>query len=185
MDQLCLRHESVSVPSLGHFYLLIDITHRDGDRLLQVCDSFIALLQLSLNSSNGQLEELVLPLGFNDLVLEEVFVLFEGGRAGLPMLDLLAEILLFLRHLHTLLVQAVHLLIQLVDHFILESVVAVFGVEFLDQRLQLLLLGLNIDGVTFEVVVLLLLQLIVKLSVELFDNGVQISLRLGHFRLEH
>ena len=51
------------------------------------------------------------------------------------MLDLLVKLLLLRLHLYALLVQAVDLLVQLVDGLVLESVVAVFGVELLNERL--------------------------------------------------
>lgn len=113
-----------------------------------------------------------MSLGLDNLVLEEVFVLLKGSCTGLPVLDLFVQVLLFLRHLHSLFVEAVHLLVQLVDHLILECVVAVFGIQLLDQRLQLLLLSLHVDRVALEVVVLLLFQLTVKLGVELLNHGV-------------
>ena len=91
------------------------------------------------------------------------------------MLDLLVELLLLRLHLHTLLVETVHLLVQLVDGLVLERVIAVFGIQLLNERLQLLLLRLHVDGVAFEVVVLLLLELPVELDVELGDDLVELA----------
>ena len=51
----------------------------------------------------------------------------------------------------------IHLLIESVDGFILECVITVLGVKLLNERLQLLLLGLYVDGIAFEVLVLLFL----------------------------
>ena len=64
-------------------------------------------------------------------------------------------------------------MIQLVDCFILQGIVAVLCVQLLNQGLQLLLLCLHINGVTLEVVVLLLLELMIQLGVKIFDNVVE------------
>ena len=86
-----------------------------------------------------------MSLGLVDLVLKEVLVLFESSGASLPVLDLLIQLLFLVVHLHSFFVQAINFLIQLVDHLILQSVVAILGVELLDQCLQLSFLGLHID----------------------------------------
>ena len=65
------------------------------------------------------------------------------------MLDFFAQLLLFVFNLGTELVQSVHLLVQLVNCLVLQRVIAVFGVKLLDQSLELLLLGLDVDRVTF------------------------------------
>ena len=60
-------------------------------------------------------------------------------------------------HLFNVFVLLIHLLIKSVDGFILECVITVLGVKLLNERLQLLLLGLYVDGIAFEVLVLLFL----------------------------
>lgn len=118
------------------------------------------------------------------MVLQEVLVLLEGGRTRLPVLNFLIKIFFFLCHFDPFLVQTVNFLIQFVNHLILESVVAVLSVEFLNERLQLLLFRLHVDRVALEVVMLLLFQLAIELRVEFLDHGVEVSLSLRDFGAE-
>ena len=75
------------------------------------------------------------------------------------MLDLIAQFLFLSLDLGTKLVQAVDLLVQLIDGLVFERIVAVFGIQFLDESLEFLLLSFHINGVAFQIVVLLLLEL--------------------------
>ena len=77
-----------------HFKLLIDVGHSDGNRLVQFLDCLLTLLELTLDAADGQLQQFVLSFRLDDLVLQEVFVLFEGLSTCHPMLDLLIELLL-------------------------------------------------------------------------------------------
>ena len=174
MHHLCLRHKSVAL-GLLELNLLIDVAHSDRCRLVQLLDGLVARLKLALNAADRKFEQLVLPLRLNDLRLQEVLVLLEGLRTRHPVLDLLVELLLLRLHLYALLVETIHLLVQLVDGLVLESVVAVFGVQLLNERLQLLLLRLHVDGVALQVVVFLLLELPVELDVELGDDLVELA----------
>ena len=61
--------------------------------------------------------------------------------------------------LSTELVQAVYLLVQLVDCLVFECIVAILGIQLLDESLELLLLRFHVDGVAFKVVMLLFLEL--------------------------
>ena len=106
--------------------MLINVCHRNRYRLVQLLDLLVACLKLTLNATNSQLEEFVLPLGLNYLCLQEVLVLFEGLGSGHPVFDLFVELLFLGFHFDSLLIEAVHFLIELVDGFILESVVAIF-----------------------------------------------------------
>jgi len=179
-----LGHECVAGMLLPlQLKLLVDVRHRDRNRLVQLFDLLVARLEFALNPPNSQLEQLVLPLRFDNLRLKEVFVLLKGMRSGHPVLDFVVEFLLFLLHLDPLLVEAVHLLIEFVDRFVLQRVVAVLGVQLLDQGLQLFLLCFDVDRVPLEVVVLLLLQLSVQFYVQVFYHVVQLPLGFLDLRL--
>ena len=102
-----------------------------------------------MNPANSQLQKLILSLGLDDLILEEVLVLLKCLSTRNPMLVLLAELLFLILHFLSLSVQAIHLLIQLVDGLVLQRVIAIFGVQLLDQSLELLFLRLDINGVSF------------------------------------
>ena len=82
------------------------------------------------------------------------------------MLNLIVKLLFFIFHLYSLFVQTVDFLVELVDSFIFESIVAIFCVQLLNQSLELLFLCLNIDGVTFKIVMLLFLELLVKFFIK-------------------
>lgn len=60
------------------FKLLIDVGHCDRNRLVKFFDGLISLLEFSLNAADCKLEQLVLTLGFDDLVLQKVLVLLES-----------------------------------------------------------------------------------------------------------
>ena len=77
-----------------HFKLLINVGHGNGNRLIQFFDCLLALLKLTLDAADGQLQQFVLSFRLDDLVLQEVFVLFEGLSTCHPMLDLLIQLLL-------------------------------------------------------------------------------------------
>ena len=136
-----------------------------------------------MDPSNGQLEEFVLPLRFDDLILKKVLVLFESLCARRPMLDLLVKLLLFILNLLPLAVQTVHLLVQLVNGLVLQCIVAILGVELLNERFQFFLLCLHVDRVAFQIVVLLLFQLLIKLGVQLFDHIVKFLLSVLQIRV--
>ena len=141
--------------------MLIHVCHSDRHWFVQLFNGLVTLLELALDSSNSELQKLVLSLRLDDLVLKEVLILLESLSTGHPVLDLLVERKLLILDLLTLLVKTINLLIQLVDSLVLQSIVTVFRVQLLDQSLQLLLLRLDVDGVTFEIVVLLFLELVV------------------------
>ena len=77
-----------------HFKLLIDVGHGNGNRLIQILDRLLALLKLTLDAADGQLQQFVLSFRLDDLVLQEVLVLLEGLSTCHPMLDLLIQLLL-------------------------------------------------------------------------------------------
>ena len=117
------------------------------------------------------------------MVLQEVLILLESLRTGHPVLDLLVEFLFLILDLLTLLIKAINLLVQLVNSLILKCVVAVLGVQLLDQSLQLLLLRLHIDGVAFQIVMFLLLELVIKLGVQLLNDFIELLLGLRNERV--
>ena len=117
------------------------------------------------------------------MVLQEVLILLESLRTGHPVLDLLVEFLFLILDLLTLLIKAINLLVQLVNSLILKCVVAVLGVQLLDQSLQLLLLRLHIDGVAFQIVMFLLLELVIKLGVQLLNDLIKLLLGLRNKRV--
>ena len=132
--KLSLCHEScrASHPCFLKLDLLVDVGHSDGHWLIKVLNDLVFLLELALDAPDRQLEQLVLPFGLNDLVLEEIFVLLESLSTGHPVLDLLVQLLLFSLHFDSLLVQGIHLLVQVVDRLVLERVVRVLGVQLLN-----------------------------------------------------
>ena len=77
-----------------HFKLLIDVGHGNGNRLIHFLDCLLTLLKLTLDAADGQLQQFVLSFRLDDLVLQEVFVLFKGLSTCHPMLDLLIQFLL-------------------------------------------------------------------------------------------
>ena len=117
------------------------------------------------------------------MVLQEVLILLESLRTGHPVLDLLVEFLFLILDLLTLLIKAINLLVQLVNSLILKCVVAVLGVQLLDQSLQLLLLRLHIDGVAFQIVMFLLLELVIKLGIQLLNDFIELLLGLRNERV--
>ena len=78
------------------------------------------------------------------------------------MLDLFAELLLLILNLLSLSVHTIYLLVQFVNSLILQRIVAILRIQFLNQCLKLLLLRLDIDGVSLKIVMLLLLELVVE-----------------------
>ena len=82
----------------------------------------------------------------------------------------------FLLHLDSFFVQAVDFLVQLVNRFILESVIAVFCIQFLNQSLKLFLFSLDVDGVSFEIVMFLFFELLVEFFIQLIDNVIELLL---------
>ena len=81
-----------------------------------------------MNTADCELEEFVLSLGFDNLILKEVFVLLKALGTGHPVLDLLVELLFLVGHLDSLLVESVDFLIEFVDGLVFEGVVAVLGI---------------------------------------------------------
>lgn len=80
-------------------------------------------------------------------------------------------------------VEAVDLLIQLVDRLVFQRVVLILVVQFLDERLELLLLRFHVDGVALEVVMLLLLELSAKLLVKVANHIVELLLHSTNLRI--
>ena len=89
-----------------------------------------------------------------------------------PVLDLLVEFLFLLLDLDSLFVKAIDSLPQLLNCLVLQGVVLVLGIELLNERLKFLLLGLHVNGVALQVVVLLLLKLVVQLLIEGLNDAV-------------
>ena len=56
---LSFCHECVPL-ALMHFKLLIDVRHGNGNRLIQFFDCLLALLKLTLDAADGQLQQFVL-----------------------------------------------------------------------------------------------------------------------------
>ena len=77
-------------------HLTVHVIHGNLTRLLQLVQKLVLLFQLALDSANRQFEKLVLPLGLNDLILKEVFVLFESVSTLLPMFHFPLQLLLLL-----------------------------------------------------------------------------------------
>ena len=117
---------AVSCRSFAHFNLLVDVCHCDWDRLVHLFNHLVALLQFSLNPTNRQLQKLVLSFGLNDLILKEVLVLLEGLGTRHPVFNLFIHLLLLILYLLPLAIHTVDLLVQVVDRFIFQRVVAIF-----------------------------------------------------------
>ena len=186
---LCLSQEGrpiINIHSLCSFVdldLLIDVRHGDRDRSTHLLNSLVTLLQLALNPPDGQLQKLVLSLRLYDLVLEEVLVLLESLCTRCPMFYLFVELLLFILYLFPLAIQTVHLLVQLVDSLVLQRIVAILGIQLLNECLQLLLFRLDVDGVPLQIVMLLLLQLVVELRIQLLNHIIEVLASLLDLRV--
>ena len=115
--------------------------------------------------------------------LQKVLVLVQGLCSGLQILNLIAQLLLLRLDLGAEFVEPVDLLVQLVDRLIFQRVVLILVVQFLDERLELLLLCLHVDGVALEVVMLLLLKLSAKLLVKVADHVVELLLHAANLRI--
>ena len=99
------------------------------------------------------------------------------------MFYLFVELLLFILYLLPFAIQTVHLLVQLVDSLVLQRIVAILGIQLLNECLQLLLFRLDVDGVPFQIVMLLLFQLVVELRIQLLNHIVEVLASLLDFRV--
>ena len=115
-----------------------------------------------------------MPLALVHLTLKEFFVLFKGLRARLPILDLALQLVLVLLRLNLVLIQFLYAFLKICDDRVLQRSIFVALVQINDQLLQLLLLLLHVNGVAFEIVLLLFLQHVVQLDVKPVDNPVQL-----------
>ena len=115
--------------------------------------------------------------------LQKVLVLVERLCSRLQILDFVAEVLLLCLNFGAEFVEAVNFLVQLVDRLVFERVVLVLVVQFLNQGLELLLLGLHVDRVAFKVVMLLFLKLGAQLFVQVADHVVKFLLHAADFRV--
>jgi hypothetical protein len=61
-----------------------------------------------------------LPLGLNDLLLQEVFILLEGVASGGPVLDFFIQIVFFLFRFDLSLIQLRYRLLELVYEIVFE-----------------------------------------------------------------
>lgn len=98
---------------------------------------------MSLESSDGKFEELVLSLGLEHLLLEEISFLFNITGTTLKVLDFLLLFILLFFHSHLVVSDALNSFLEIHDLFILFATVEILLVKFFDEFSQLFLLSFD------------------------------------------
>ena len=85
---------------LAALLLPISILRHEQFQLISfsIWQSSRLLVDLGLQAADRELEQLVLPLGLQDLLVQEVALLLQVVRLALLLLDLLGLLVLFLLH---------------------------------------------------------------------------------------
>ena len=102
-----------------------------------------------------------MPLRLKNLLVQEVTLLLKVIRLGLPLLNLLCQVLSVSFHLDLVVSVRSNGLLKHVDLVVFKSVVAVLKVQLVDHLTKVFLLPLHVDVVGLEVFKLLLSQDIV------------------------
>lgn len=129
-----------------------------------------------LHAGDCHLEKLVLTLGFEDLLLQEVPLLLHVVASVFPFSDFFSELIFLLLLSDLVISNGPNCFLQVYDLLVFEVVVGVLLLQSHDELSQFLFLSFDVQVVALEIFVLLLGKHTVELFVKSVDDIVKVSL---------